>query len=436
MNSKQPAYLVLNAGSSSLKFSVFRQLPAGNDLETLLSGQISGIGSSARFEAKGVDRRPLAEHTWGEADSNCRDTLLQYVLRWIGDTLVADEIVAVGHRVVHGGRSLSRPLRVTPQLLAELDRLVPLAPLHEPHNIAPMRILARNFPDLAQVACFDTAFHSQQPWLAKTFALPKKLTEEGVCSYGFHGLSYEYVTSQLLESRPDLVRGHVVICHLGNGSSLCAVKGGRSVDTSMGFTALDGVPMGTRSGSIDPGVILYLMREKQMGLEELEDLLYRQSGLLGVSGISNDMKVLQESGDPDAKKAVELFCFRVAKEVAALAASMGGLDALVFTAGIGENSPAIRAMIAERLAWLGVKVDAGANKSRAYYIAAPDSRVPVFVVPTNEEMMIARHTINELGQIYLPIAESGVAAFIESAAAALEIARPPVTVPEPLMANA
>ncbi|HSG24285.1 MAG TPA: acetate/propionate family kinase [Azonexus sp.] len=397
--SKQPAYLVLNAGSSSLKFSAFRQHSHSDELETLLSGQISGIGSSARFEAKGADRRVLADHTWDDKDSACRDTLLQYVLRWIRSTLVDDEIIAVGHRVVHGGRNLGQPMRVSPKLLEELDSLVPLAPLHQPHNLAPMRILAKSFPDLEQVACFDTAFHSTQPWLARTFALPQELTSEGVCSYGFHGLSYEYVTGKLLESRPDLAEGHIVICHLGNGSSLCAVKGGRSMDTSMGFTALDGVPMGTRSGSIDPGVILYLMREKKMDLESIEDLLYRQSGLLGVSGISNDMKVLQESSDPNARKAVELFCFRVAKEVAALAASMGGLDALVFTAGIGENSPEIRALIAERLEWLGVKLDKESNGRKAYEISAADTKVPVFVVPTNEEMMIAKHTINVLGQM-------------------------------------
>lgn len=396
---KQAAFLVLNAGSSSLKFSVFRQQSSSDHLETLLSGQISGIGSLARFEAKGADRQPLAEHVWDDKDSLCRDTLLQYVLRWIRSTLVEDEIVAVGHRVVHGGRTLGKPMRVSPKLLEKLDSLVPLAPLHQPHNLAPMRILAKNFPDLEQVACFDTAFHSQQPWLARTYALPQALTDEGVCSYGFHGLSYEYVTGQLLETRPDLADKHIVICHLGNGSSICAVKGGQSMDTSMGFSALDGLPMGTRTGSLDPGVILYLMREKQMGLEALEDLLYKQSGLLGVSGLSNDMKVLQESDDPEAAKAVELFCFRVAKEVAALASSMGGLDALVFTAGIGENSPQIRAMISERLAWLGVSIDAGANARKAYDISGPDSRVPVFVVPTNEEMMIAKHTINVLGQM-------------------------------------
>lgn len=399
VSDKQPAYLVLNAGSSSLKFSAFRQNVQGDDLETLLSGQISGIGSEARFEAKSADRRPLGTHTWDAKDSGNRDTLLQYVLDWLGTTLVDYDIVSVGHRVVHGGLSLGQPMQVTSALLDELDRLVPLAPLHQPHNVAPIRILAKNYPDMKQVACFDTAFHSTQPAMARHFGLPQALTDEGLCSYGFHGLSYEYVTSHLLESRPDLAQGHVVICHLGNGSSLCAVKAGQSVDTSMGFSALNGVPMGTRTGSIDPGVILYLMREKKMGVDELEDLLYRQSGLLGISGISNDMKVLQESAEPAAQKAVELFCFRVAKEVATMAASMGGLDALVFTAGIGENSPEIRAAVVERLAWLGVKLDPVANAKRAYDISAADARVPVFIVPTNEEKMIAKHTIRVLGQV-------------------------------------
>ena len=393
---KHKAYLVLNAGSSSLKFSVFRQATDSTELQTVLSGQIAGIGSLATFEAKDASRRVLAKHSWNESDSNSRDIMLQYLLDWISSTLVDDEIVAAGHRVVHGGRFLGLPMKVTPALLNDLEQLVPLAPLHQPHNLAPIQILARNHPELDQVACFDTAFHSTQPKQAKTYALPRALSDEGVCKYGFHGLSYEYVTKQLLATRPELASGHIVICHLGNGSSLCAVKDGRSMDTTMGFTALDGVPMGTRSGSIDPGVLLYLMREKKMDLEAIEDLLYRRSGLLGVSGLSNDMKVLEESDHPHAKEAVDLFCFRVAKEVAAMAASMGGLDALVFTAGIGENSPYIRNVIAQRLAWLGVKLDAAANSSRQFNISATDARVPTFVVPTNEEMMIAKHAMNLL----------------------------------------
>ena len=395
---KHKAYLVLNAGSSSLKFSVFRQATESVELQTILSGQIAGIGSMATFEAKDANRRVLAQHSWNETDSNSRDTLLQYLLDWIGTTLVDDQIVAAGHRVVHGGRFLGRPMQVTPELLNDLEQLVPLAPLHQPHNLAPMHILARNHPELDQVACFDTAFHSTQPWRAKAYALPRELSDEGLCKYGFHGLSYEYVTKQLLATRPELAKAHIVICHLGNGSSLCAVKEGRSMDTTMGFTALDGVPMGTRSGSIDPGVLLYLMHEKKMDVDAIEDLLYRRSGLLGVSGLSNDMKVLQESTELHAKQAVELFCFRVAKEVGAMAASMGGLDALVFTAGIGENSPEIRAAVAERLEWLGVKVDPTANAKKAYDISGAGAKVPVFIVPTNEEKMIAKHTIRVLGQ--------------------------------------
>jgi len=393
---KHNAYLVLNAGSSSLKFSVFRQVADTTELKTILSGQIAGIGSLATFIAKGADRRVLAEHRWNEADSNSRDILLQYLLDWINNTLVDDHIVAAGHRVVHGGRFLGRPMQVNAELLDQLEQLVPLAPLHQPHNLAPMQILARNHPELDQVACFDTAFHSTQPWRAKAYALPRELSDEGLCKYGFHGLSYEYVTQQLLANHPELAKGHIVICHLGNGSSLCAVKDGRSMDTTMGFTALDGVPMGTRCGSIDPGVLLYLMHEKKMDVDAIEDLLYRRSGLLGVSGLSNDMKVLQESTELYAKQAVELFCFRVAKEVGAMAASMGGLDALVFTAGIGENSPEIRELVTQQLEWLGVKLDASANSERQVNISAADARVPTFVVPTNEEMMIAKHTMNVL----------------------------------------
>ena len=256
---KHNAYLVLNAGSSSLKFSVFRQVADTTELKTILSGQIAGIGSSATFIAKDANRQVLAEHRWNEADSNNRDILLQYLLDWINNTLVDDHIVAAGHRVVHGGRFLGRPMQVNAELLDQLEQLVPLAPLHQPHNLAPMQSLARNHPELDQVACFDTAFHSTQPWRAKAYALPRELSDEGLCKYGFHGLSYEYVTQQLLATHPELAKGHIVICHLGNGSSLCAVKDGRSMDTTMGFTALDGVPMGTRSGSVDPGVLLYLM---------------------------------------------------------------------------------------------------------------------------------------------------------------------------------
>jgi acetate kinase len=400
---KHSACLVLNAGSSSLKFSVFRDDPTRARLQPVLSGQVSGIGGTARLEAKDAERRVIAERYWSADQSLSRQDLLDHVLAWISTTLSDDHVVAVGHRVVHGGPDIAEPRVVSPALLEELQQLVPLAPLHQPHNIAPMRLIAERFPDLPQVACFDTAFHRGQPWVTRTYALPKELTADGVCSYGFHGLSYEYVSRTLLAARPELARSRVVICHLGNGSSVCAVQNGRSVDTSMGFTALDGVPMGTRSGSLDPSVIFYLVREYGMTLEDVETLLYTRSGLLGVSGLSNDMKVLLESTDADAHQAVELFCFRVAKEVAAQSASIGGLDALVFTGGIGENAPRVRELIAERLAWLGVELDAHANAARHDEIGVAGARVRSFVVPTNEELMIAQHTLALLRDARSPL---------------------------------
>ncbi|MBK1689860.1 acetate/propionate family kinase [Rubrivivax gelatinosus] len=400
---QHPACLVLNAGSSSLKFSVFRDDPTRERLQPVLSGQVSGIGGTARLEAKDAERRVIAERYWSADQSLSRQDLLYHVLAWISTTLDGDHIVAVGHRVVHGGPDIAEPRVVGPALLEALQQLVPLAPLHQPHNIAPMRLIAERFPDLPQVACFDTAFHRGQPWVTRTYALPKELTADGVCSYGFHGLSYEYVSRTLLAARPELARSRVVVCHLGNGSSVCAVQNGRSVDTSMGFTALDGVPMGTRCGAIDPSVIFYLVREYGMTIEDVETLLYTRSGLLGVSGLSNDMKVLLESTDADAHQAVELFCFRVAKEVAAQSASIGGLDALVFTGGIGENAPRVRELIAERLAWLGVELDASANTARHDEIGVAGARVRSFVVPTNEELMIAQHTLALLREARSPL---------------------------------
>ncbi|MBK1690405.1 acetate/propionate family kinase [Rubrivivax gelatinosus] len=391
--SRHQSCLVLNAGSSSLKFAVLRRDEATEDLHQVLNGQIAGIGTDARFEARDANRRVVAQRRWSAEDSQRRPALLEYLLAWLGQALPEDRIVAAGHRVVHGGRGFSRPVRVTPEVLAELQALVPLAPLHQPHNLAPMRALAASHPELPQVACFDTAFHAELPWVASTYALPQELSYEGVQRYGFHGLSYEYVSQRLAALRPELANARVVVCHLGNGSSLAAVHAGRGVDTTMGFTALDGVPMGTRSGSLDPGVLLYLMREKGMGADALEDLLYRRSGLLGVSGVSSDMRALEQSTDPAARRAIELFCFRVAKEVAAMAGSMGGIDALVFTAGIGENSPGVRAEVCSRLGWMGLAIDDYANGRSALEISADDSVVPVFVLPTNEEKMIALHTL-------------------------------------------
>ncbi|WP_448203941.1 acetate/propionate family kinase [Azospirillum sp. sgz302134] len=392
---QRDAYLVINAGSSSLKFSVF--CGAGKaDLEAVLSGQISGIGTEPRFEAKDAARHVLASGTVDDVGPGDRAALLGFLLTWMRHELKDTRLVAAGHRVVHGGTRFAKPVRITPEVLADLAALVPLAPLHQPHNVAAMTALAEVYPELPQVACFDTAFHQTRPWQAQTFAIPRELTEEGVRRYGFHGLSYEYIAQRLPQIAPELADARVVVCHLGSGSSLCAMRAGRSVDTTMGFTALDGVPMGTRPGSIDPGVLIYLMREKGMGADEIEKLLYHKSGLLGVSGVSNDMRALLDSESPQAAEAVELFCFQVAKQVAALAASMGGLDAVVFTAGVGENSAPVRARVTEKLGWLGLTLDGAANRARATRISAAESRIPVFVIPTDEERMIASHTLDIL----------------------------------------
>ncbi|PGH54364.1 acetate kinase [Azospirillum palustre] len=384
------AILVINAGSSSLKFSVFRDHGGGDPVVTI-NGQISGIGTQPVFEAKDAQRRPLAEKSWGAGEAGDRTALLSYLLDWIEERLDGATLIAAGHRVVHGGVRHAAPVLLTPAVLDELDGLVPLAPLHQPHNLAAIRALAEAHPELPQVACFDTAFHRNQPWQAQTFAIPRELTEEGVRRYGFHGLSYEYIARRLPEIAPDLSDSRVVVAHLGSGASMCAIHGGRSVDSTMGFTALDGLPMGTRCGTIDPGVLIYLMR-KGMDAGAIEKMLYNKSGLLGVSGISNDMRALLDSSDPHAQEAVELFCFRIAKETGALSASMGGVDALVFTAGIGERSAPVRARVGDKLAWMGVNIDAAANDANATKISTPGSRLPVYVIPTDEERMIALHT--------------------------------------------
>ena len=384
------AILVINAGSSSLKFSVFRDHGGGDPVVTI-NGQISGIGTQPVFEAKDAQRRPLAEKSWGAGEPSDRTALLSYLLSWIEERLEGATLIAAGHRVVHGGVRHATPVLLTSAVLDELDGLVPLAPLHQPHNLAAIRALAEAHPELPQVACFDTAFHRNQPWQAQTFAIPRELTEEGVRRYGFHGLSYEYISRRLPEIAPELGDSRVVVAHLGSGASMCAIHGGRSVDSTMGFTALDGLPMGTRCGTIDPGVLIYLMR-KGMDAGAIEKMLYNKSGLLGVSGISNDMRALLESSDPHAQEAVELFCFRIAKETGALAASMGGVDAVVFTAGIGERSAPVRARVGDKLAWMGVEIDAAANEANATKISTPGSRLPVYVIPTDEERMIALHT--------------------------------------------
>lgn len=385
--------LVINAGSSSLKFQVFDV--CGDRLDMRLRGQIEGIGTRAHFKALEAGGTVLADEplTTGQDQR----AALDHLGSWLRHAAADGHLIAVGHRVVHGGAQYSAPTRVDAQVLRELESLVPLAPLHQPFNLSPMRALLEAQPALPQVACFDTAFHRTQPLLAELFALPRQFYDEGVRRYGFHGLSYEYIARELPRRAPELARKRVVVAHLGNGVSLCALDHGCSVATTMGFTALDGLPMGTRCGSLDPGVVIYLARERGMSIDAIEALLYQRSGLLGLSGESNDMRALLSSTTPGARLAVDYFVYRVAREVGSLAAAMGGIDALVFTAGIGENSPHIRAQVATRLRWLGLELDAAANDSGAACISRPGSRLAAWTIATNEELMIALHTRDLLG---------------------------------------
>lgn len=387
--------LTLNAGSSSIKFSLFEVDATGSPPSRLVSrGEIEGIGSAPHFIARDLTGTVLAEQRWPNPNQPF-SSLLEAAVSWAEDHLGADKLVAIGHRVVHGGATHSRPERVTPALLSALDRLTPLAPLHEPHNVAPIRIIAAARPSLPQVACFDTAFHNTMPKVATRFALPRDHDDAGVRRYGFHGLSYEYIAGRLRELVPGLAKGRIIAAHLGNGASLCAMLDGRSLDTTMGFTALDGLVMGTRSGNLDPGVILYLEQERGLTTKEVETLLYEKSGLLGVSGgIASDMRTLLASADPRAKEAIELFVYRIAREVGALTSSLGGLDGLVFSAGIGEHAAEIRERVCARFGWLGIALDSDANHHNALVISSPESAVAVHVIPTDEEAMIVRHTLD------------------------------------------
>lgn len=387
------AILAFNAGSSSIKFSLFEVRQTGR-LALTLRGELEQGGSGQHFIARDSTGGLLAEET---SPGQSFLPLMEKVIGWAERHLGGDRLLAVGHRIVHGGAEHDRPERVTPELLAALDRLIPLAPLHEPHNLAPIRAIATARPTLPQVACFDTAFHSTMPVVATRFALPRSYEDEGVRRYGFHGISYEYLSRQLRELAPDLAKGRVIAAHLGNGASLCAMHDGRSIDTTMGFTALDGLVMGTRCGNLDPGVILYLEQQRRLSAKEVEDLLYRKSGLLGISGIASDMRALLGSKDTRAREAIELFVFRIAREIGALTSSLGGLDGLIFSAGIGEHAPRIRAMVCEKLTWLGVVLDSQANAHNVPLISAPSSRVAVRVIPTDEEAMIARHTLDLIG---------------------------------------
>ena len=387
--------LVINAGSSSLKFQVFDIDRDGRDLNCLVKGQIDGVGTRPRLRAEGPDKKPLIDETYVREKVADLPAATEVAGDWLRNSQKVN-LVAVGHRVVHGGPDYSRPVRVTADVVAQLERYVSLAPLHQPNNLAPIRTLLSRRHELPQVACFDTAFHRNHGALADYYALPERFYKEGVRRYGFHGLSYEYIADRLPDVAPDIAKGRVIVAHLGSGASMCALSNGRSVESTLGFTALDGLAMGTRPGQLDPGVVLYLIAEKGMTPAAVQDLFYKESGLKGLSGISNDVRELQESADPKAAFALDYFVYRVGLFAGMLAAALGGLDGFVFTAGIGENSAMMRARIAEKLAWLGVAIDADANSAKKPLISRKDSRVPVYVIPTNEELMIARHTLDLL----------------------------------------
>ena len=386
--------LVVNAGSSSVKFQIFSVEGEGK-LKRLIKGQMDGIGSRPRLRASGADSDPLADRAYPIESVPDVPAAMGIAGGWLRDELRISPM-AVGHRVVHGGPDYDRPVLIDHGVVARLERFVALAPLHQPHNLAPIRSLLANFPALPQVACFDTAFHRTHDAVADYYAIPYQLHAEGVRRYGFHGLSYEYVAKTLPQVAPEIAKGRVIVAHLGSGASMCALKGGRSIESTMGFTALDGLPMGTRPGQIDPGVVLYLLSEKGMSASNAQNFLYRDCGLKGLSGISNDMRELEASEDPNAKLAVEYFVYRVGLNAGMLAAALQGLDAFVFTAGIGENSVRIRARIADQLRWLGVTLDEAENSRHARLISGSDSRIPVYVIPTDEELMIAQHTLSLL----------------------------------------
>ena len=381
---------VLNAGSSSVKFSVFAE--RDDSLELVVRGQAEGLYTSPRFVAKDAAGIVLGEKSWGEGVKLGHEGALDHLVAFLRDEFAGHKLVGVGHRVVHGGVEYTSPVRVDAKILAALEKYVSLAPLHQPHNLAPIRVLLERSPGLPQVACFDTAFHSRAPAVAQAFALPKAITDLGVRRYGFHGLSYEYIAQVLPQFDERAARGKTVVLHLGNGSSMCAIADGRSVASTMGFTAADGLPMGTRCGNLDPGVILYLMDELRMDARAIEKLIYQQSGLLGMSGVSSDMRTLEVSDAPSAKAAIDVFIYRIGRELGSLAAALGGLDAIVFTAGIGENSRSLRERVCRDAAWLGVELDAAANEHGGPRISTAGSRVSAWAIPTNEELMIARHT--------------------------------------------
>jgi acetate kinase len=389
--------IVLNAGSSSLKFTIYSA--HGEKPGVLYDGQVEGIGTETRFKAKDGAGKVVEEKTWPPGAPLDHEGAIDALFAWGRGVLnSSDRIVAVGHRVVHGGLKYTKPTVVNDHILNDLEKFVPLAPLHQPHNLAPIRAIAKRNPGMPQVACFDTAFHTSIPNLAQAFALPRKYTEQGVRRYGFHGLSYEYISTVLPGVDPEAAKGKTVVAHLGNGASLCAMMGLKSAACTLGFTAVEGLMMGTRCGTLDPGVMLYLMDECGMNTRDLESLIYKESGLLGVSGISSDMRTLLESKEPNAAEAVELFVYRITRELGSLSAALGGLDALVFTGGIGENAAPIRERVCRSAEWLGLDFDEKANAGGGPCISRAGSRVRGWVIPTDEELMIAMHTMGALSR--------------------------------------
>lgn len=383
------AILVINSGSSSLKFQLFA---CDDELRRRLRGQLEGIGIRPRLHATAADGSPLVDREYSAREVPDLPAAIALTSAWLRG-LEGVKLLAIGHRVVHGGPDFAGPVLVDARILERLAAFEPLAPLHQPINLASIRFAMENDPELPQVACFDTAFHRGHPDVADWYALPRSCYDDGVRRYGFHGLSYEYVAQRMREVAPEHARGRTIIAHLGSGASMCAVSDGRSVESTMGFTALDGLPMGTRPGQLDPGVVLYLLTAKGLSAAAVTDLLYREAGLKGLSGVSSDMRELLASKDPRAAFAIEHFAYRIGLSAGMLAAALGGVDAFVFTAGVGENSPAIRARVAERLGWLGAALDARANAQGKLLVSTPASRLAIYVIPTDEELMIARHTL-------------------------------------------
>jgi acetate kinase len=381
-----PLIAVLNAGSSTLKFSLLRQ-------EKTLLRALLEIGADAKAQVKDETGAVCSSQSIA---APTHEAALAWLFDWLRQARPQLRMAAAGHRVVHGGEHFTAPARVTAELITQLEALIPLAPLHQPHNLAPMRYLAAHHPELPQVACFDTAFHAGQARRERMFALPRHYWDEGIRRYGFHGLSYEYIASRLLEYDPRAAAGKAIVCHLGNGASLCALDAGRSIATTMAFTALEGLPMGTRCGAIDPGVLLYLLEHERLSPAQLADVLYKRSGLLGISGESSDMRALLVSPRPEAAEAVEYFCYRIAREIGSLAAALGGVDALVFTGGIGEHAAPVRARVCELSAWLGARLDARANASHQATLHEAASAISLLLIPTDEERMIASHALRLL----------------------------------------